>query len=424
MNINLIKICQDLYKIPRSLTGGGVRETLKYLQKIIPIKIKEVRSGTKVFDWVVPSEWNIKSAYIIEKETGKKIVDFENHRLHVMGYSEPINLELSYEDLVPNLYYLKNQPNAIPYITSYYEKKWGFCLSYNDFRKLNKNSTYKVLIDSEFDSNGVLNYGELLIPGKTKEEIFFSSYICHPQMVNNELSGPSVLVGIADYLKNKNNYYSYRFVLIPETIGSITYLSKNLDHLKKYVKGGYNITCVGDERDWGLVPSRHGENISDKVGEHILKHNIKKYTKYSWLDRGSDERQYCAPGIDLPISSITRTKYGNYPEYHTSLDNFDLVTKKGLEQSLEIYLQCVKVFELSKNIKPKINVFCEPQLGKRGLYPNTSTKNSAVKIRNMMNFISYCDGNNTILEISEFCNISFFESIDIYQKIESANLFR
>jgi Uncharacterized protein conserved in bacteria with an aminopeptidase-like domain len=293
-----------------------------------------------------------------------------------MDISEAVSREMSYEQLVPNLYYLKNQPDAIPYITSYYKRNWGFCLSYNDFKKMNRDTTYKVLIDSDFDSNGVLNYGELLIPGESKEEIFFSSYICHPQMVNNELSGPSVLAGIADYLIDKNNYYSYRFVLIPETIGSIIYLSKNLKHLKKYVKGGFNITCVGDERDWGLIPSRYGNNISDKIAEHVLKHNVDKFTKYSWLDRGSDERQYCAPGIDLPISSITRTKYGRYPEYHTSLDDFNVVTKKGLEQSLEVYLKCIKIFEMGKNIKPKMRVLGEPQLGKRGLYPNNSTKTS------------------------------------------------
>jgi aminopeptidase-like protein len=419
---NLLKFCQDLYTIPRSLTGSGVRETLRYIKKIIPIDIKKVKSGTKVFDWVVPEEWNIKSAYIIEKETGKKIIDFNNHRLHIMGYSKAINCEMTYEDLVPKLYFLKDQPDAIPYVTSYYKKDWGFCLSYNEFKKLKKLSNYIVHIDSSFNPDGFLNYGELLIPGEKKEEILFSSYICHPQMVNNELSGPSVLTGIANYLLNRNNYYSYRFVLIPETIGSITYISKNLKRLKELVKGGYNITCVGDERDWGLVPSRYGNNISDEIAEHILKHNVTKYTKYSWLDRGSDERQYCAPGVDLPISSITRTKYGMYPEYHTSLDDFNVVTAKGLAQSLEVYIKCVKVFELNKNIKPKIKVYGEPQLGKRGLYPNISTKTSANQVKNMMNFISYCDGNNTILEISNLCNISFFDSIDIYDKLKANQL--
>ena len=242
---------------------------------------------------------------------------------------------------------------------------------------------------------------------------FFSSYICHPQMVNNELSGPAVLTAIAKHLFNKSNYYSYRFILVPETIGSITYLSKNIKHLKKHVIGGYNITCVGDENSWGLIPSRYGNNISDKIGEYALQSKNLNYIKYSWLDRGSDERQYCAPGIDLPISSITRSKYGEFPEYHTSLDNFDLVTQKGLSDSLDIYLTCIEIFEKNK-FKPRINVLCEPQLGKRGLYPSISTKESGEKVRNMMNFISYCDGSNSILEISKLCEIDFNEAYHYY----------
>lgn len=421
--MDLIKFCKDLYRIPRSLTGKGVVETLEYIQKIIPLELKQVKSGTKVFDWTVPPEWNIRDGYVIENSTGKKVIDFKSHNLHVVGYSKPINDEITFEELEKNLYYIKDQPNAIPYITSYYSKRWGFCLSFNDFQKLDKNSDFKVFIDSDFKEDGDLTYGELLIRGEVEEEIFFSSYVCHPQMVNNELSGPCVLTAIAQSLLKKSNYYSYRFVLIPETIGSVVYLSKNIDALKKKVKGGFNISCVGDERGWGLVPSRYGNNISDKIAEYILKKNKPNFIKYSWLDRGSDERQYCAPGVDLPISSITRTKFGEYPEYHTSLDNFDVVTDKALNESLTIYLMCVDLFEKNR-FNPKVKVLCEPQLGKRGLYPEISTKDSGEVVKNMMNFISYCDGTNSILEISDICKIDFNESYGYYIQMKENGLIK
>jgi aminopeptidase-like protein len=419
--MDLLKFCKDLYTVPRSLTGKGVVKTLEYIQEIIPLEIKQVKSGTKVFDWTVPPEWNIRDGYVIELSTGKKVVDFKSHNLHVIGYSEPIDDEVSFEKLEKNLYYLKDQPNAIPYLTSYYSKRWGFCLSFNDFQKLDRNSKFRVFIDSEYKEDGDLTYGELIIKGKVEEEIFFSSYVCHPQMVNNELSGPSVLTGIAESLLKKDNYYSYRFVLIPETIGSIVYLSENLDVLKKNVKGGYNISCVGDERSWGLITSRYGNNISDKIAEHTLKKYYPDFIKYSWLNRGSDEKQYCSPGVDLPISSITRTKFREYPEYHTSLDNFDVVTEKGLNDSLLLYLKCIDIFEKNR-FYPQVKVFCEPQLGKRGLYPNFSTKESKNIFRNMMNFISYCDGSNSILEISEICGIDFEESFGYYMKMKENGL--
>lgn len=419
--MNLIKFCEDLYKIPRSISGKGVVKTLKYIQEIIPIEIKQVQSGTKVFDWTVPPEWNIIDGYVIELNSGKKVIDFKSHNLHVVGYSEPIDDELSFEELEKNLYFLKDQPDAIPYITSYYSRTWGFCLSFNEFQKLDRNSRFKVFIDSKFKQDGNLTYGELKIKGEVDEEIFFSSYVCHPQMVNNELSGPCVLTGIANFLLKKQNYYTYRFVLIPETIGSIVYLSKNLKSLKKNVIGGYNISCVGDERSWGLVPSRYGNNLSDRIAEYNLKKYYPDFIKYSWLDRGSDERQYCSPGVDLPISSITRSKFGEYAEYHTSLDNFDVVTEKGLSDSLSLYLKCIDVFEKNR-FYPKIKVLCEPQLGKRGLYPNISTKESGKIVENMMNFISYCDGSNSILEISEICGIPFEESFGYYMKMKENGL--
>ncbi len=421
--MDLLKFCEDLYKIPRSITGNGVIRSLEYIQKYIPIEIKNVKSGTKVFDWTVPPEWNIRDAYILDLSTDKKVVDFKIHNLHVMGYSKPVDLVLNYDELINKIHYLKDQPEAIPYVTSYYSKEWGFCMSHNNFKKLDKLSKYRVFIDSDFKEDGNLTYGELLLKGEVEEEIFLSSYICHPQMANNELSGPAVLTGIADYLINKSNYYSFRFALIPETIGSIVYLSRNIKLLKKNVIGGYNITCVGDEKSWGLIPSRYGNNISDKIAEQVLSRNHPNYIKYSWLDRGSDERQYCAPGVDLPMSSITRSKYGEYPEYHTSLDNFDLVTKKGLEESLKIYINCIEIFESHKEcVYPKINVLGEPQLSKRGLYPTISKKGLSSSILDFMNVISYCDGKNDLKEISKLCKIDYSETYSIYLQLKENNL--
>lgn len=395
----------DLFPICRSITGNGFRETLLYINKLLPeLGVYEVKSGTKVFDWVVPSEWNISEAYITD-EAGSKVVDFKVNNLHIVGYSEPIDKWLSLEELQKNLYSLPAQPNAIPYVTSYYEKKWGFCLSHNK-RKSLKPGNYHVVIKSNF-SSGVLNYGELLIPGKSKREVFLSSYICHPSMANNELSGPTVLVALAQWLLSRKSLEnSYRIIFIPETIGSIVYLSKNLSTLKKRVFAGFNLSCVGDNGAYSYVASRQGSTFSDKVAEHVLKHLDERFKSYSWLDRGSDERQYCAPGVDLPVVGISRSKYGEYPEYHTSLDNMEFISSTGLAGS---YLAMVRILDvLEKNKKYKVTNHCEPQLGRRGLYPSLSQKGSSSGAKPMMNFLSYCDGKMSLLEIGEMISVPFW----------------
>jgi aminopeptidase-like protein len=419
--MDLIKFCEDLYKLPRSLTGKGVVKTLEYIQEIIPLEIKKVKSGTKVFDWTVPPEWNIRDGYVIEVSTGRKVIDFKLHNLHVVGYSEPIEDEISFEELEKNLYFLRDQPDAIPYITSYYSKRWGFCLSFNDFQKLDRNSKFKVFIDSEFKEDGHLHYGELLIKGEVEEEIFFSSYVCHPQMVNNELSGPSVLTGIAKHYNSIENYYSKRFVLVPETIGSLVYLNSNLSMMKDRIIAGFNISCVGDERMWGYLPSRNGGTLTDKLVKFVFKDLGIDYKRFCWYeDRGSDERQYCMPGIDLPVVNVTRSKWDEYEEYHTSLDNFDLVTKKGLDESLDFYLKCLNVLE--NNRKYTLKVLGEPQLGKRGLYPTVSDKNTWIKVKNLCNVISMLDGKNDLIDICEFLNISFKECHEIIDNLKEGGL--
>lgn len=403
----MIKLCKELYPINRSITGNGVRESLGILKKKIPIDLHEVPSGTRVLDWTVPKEWNVGEAFIVDLGTGKKIVDFSDCNLHLVGYSVPVEQEMDFETLKPHLFTLEDQPDAIPYITSYYKEFWGFCLSYRAYQQIDRNARFKVVIRSTL-TDGSLTYADLVIPGASEKEVFLSTYICHPSMVNNELSGPVVATFLADWLlQKKDRKYTYRFVFIPETIGSITYLSLHLDKLKRNVIGGYNISCVGDERNFSYLSSRYGNTLADKISVHVLKNSV-AYRSYSFLDRGSDERQYCAPGIDLPVCSIMRTKFGEYPEYHTSLDNFDLVTEKGLKGSLEIYQKCIECFE--RNFIPRLTVLGEPQLGKRGLYPSVSTKNTRQIVGTMMDFLAYADGSNDLVDICNIIGIPYWET--------------
>ena len=404
-----------LWGMNRSITGEGVRETLAYIKNwhLPNLNVEAVPSGTKVFDWIVPLEWHVLKAYIITPD-GKKICDFSVNNLHLVGYSIPFHGKMRLEELQKYLYSLPEQPNAIPYITSYYQKRWGFCLT-QEQRNTLVDGDYEVVIDSKLFA-GQLNYGELILPGESDQEIFLSTYICHPSMANDVLSGIAVTTYLAKCLSElKARRYTYRFVFIPETIGSIAYLSKNYINLKKKVIAGFNISCVGDERSYSYLPSRNGNTISDKVAKHVLKWTDPDYVNYLWLDRGSDERQYCAPGIDLPIASILRTKYGQYPEYHTSLDNLDdVVTPKGLDGGYWALRKSLELIE--KNKIYKVNTLCEPQLGKRGLYPNLSTKGNQEQIIKILNLLSYCDGEHSLIDIAEKINLPAW---DLYELIET-----
>ena len=274
---------------------------------------------------------------------------------------------------------------------------------------------YHVVIDSDLKP-GVLNYAELILPGETDEEVFLSTYICHPSMANNELSGPAVTAALCQWLqKYQKRRYTYRIVFIPETIGAIVYLGRNIEHLQQKVVAGFNVTCVGDERDYSYLPSRQGDSLSDQVAIHVLHHIDPEFKRYTWLDRGGDERQYCAPGVDLPIASIMRSKYAEYPEYHTSMDDLNLVSPKGLEGSYSALRKAIEIIE--RNSYLKSTVFCEPQLGKRGLYPTLSTKESNDQVKTMMNLISYCDGTRTLLEISNLIEEPFWEVNIIVERL-------
>ncbi len=403
IGLEMHKFARELWPIHRSLAGEGTRQSLVMIKKKLPdLKIHEVASGTKVFDWIVPPEWNVVEAWI-KTPDGRKICDFAVNNLHLVGYSTAVMKRMSLGELSGHLHSLPHQPTAIPYVTSYYKEAWGFCIAHSERTTLVEGE-YEVCINANHTS-GHINYGELVIPGRTKQEVLLSTYICHPSMANNELSGPVVATFLAKrILELPDRRYSYRFVFVSETIGSIVYLSENLARLKENVIAGFNISCVGDNRSYSYLPSRNGNTLSDRVAKHVLHWIDPRYAKYNWLDRGSDERQYCAPGVDLPMASIMRTKYGEYIEYHTSLDNLEqVVTAEGLAGGLNALESAVLALEY--NTYPKINVFCEPQLGKRNLYPNLSLNGSASTTRDLMNFISMCDGKTSMLEIAEICHL-------------------
>ena len=417
----IFDFAKRLWNYPRSITGDGLRDTLHEIKLLLPnLVIHEVPTGTKAFDWTVPKEWNVKDAYIL-KPDGTKICDFKNNNLHLVGYSIPTRKIVDLSELQNHLHSIPHKPNAIPYVTSYYKETWGFCISQRERSQLTEGS-YEIVIDSTL-SDGHLNYAELVINGLSTEEIFISTYVCHPSMANNELSGPCLTTYLAKYLVE--NYttlkYTYRFVFLPETIGSIVYLSRNLSDLKSKVIAGYNISCVGDDRCYSYLPSRSGNSLSDKVALHTLKWIDPNFKRYTWLDRGSDERQYCSPGIDLPIASIMRSKYGTYPEYHTSLDTLgDVVTSKGLQESFDLFIKVLISFEA--NIFPLTYILGEPQMGRRNLYLQQATgeRNSSTKI--IMDLLSYCDGDHSILDISEIINQPISEVFSVYKLLESHNL--
>jgi len=416
---------KNLYPICRSLTGRGVVRTLKIIKDSLPaLKIKKFKSGSKVFDWHIPPEWNVKDAYVLDKN-GLKIIDFKKHNLHLIGYSIPQKITLTKKYFFKNLFFLKDQPEAIPYITSYYKKRWGFCVSYNQFKEFNKKYSskdkFKIVINSTLNNKGNLNYGELILKGKSKQEILISTYICHPSMANNELSGPIVSMGLINYFSKKLLNKTLRFIFIPETIGSIAYLNKNLNYLKDNVIGGFNLSCIGDNRQHSCMFSKYKNSPSDEaIISAYKKLKIRKYKIYSFLERGSDERQYNSPGVDLPISSIFRTKYGKYPEYHTSLDDFKLVTLKGVTGGFNVAKTAIKV--LLKNVYPKCKIKCEPQMGKRNLYSTLSTKNSQMQSRSYMDFLQYADGTNCLKKISKLINIKYQVTKKIFLKLKKHSL--
>ena len=422
-----IEIGKKIFPICRSITGDGNRKTLKILQEKNPeIKIHEISSGKKVFDWKIPPEWNIKEAYV-KAPDGKKIIDFKKNNLHLINYSIPINKKIKFNELINKIYSLEKQPSAIPYVTSYYKKDWGFCVTENFKKKLlkkykNNQNYFYVKVNSKLNNKGSLTYADCLIKGKSNKEILISTYICHPSMANNELSGPLLANALINFFKKQNNELTLRFIFVPEIIGSIAYIYKNLKILKKNFVAGYNLTCVGDERNYSFLCSKNENSLTNKAAIKILNDLKINFKKFSFLERASDEGNYNSIGVDLDVASFMRSKYGEFIEYHTSHDDFSLVTKKGLEGSFAVIKKII--LSIMKNKIPKNIITCEPQLGKRGLHPTLGTKEKKTAVRNILNFLQFADGSRDLIDLSNILKLSFEETYKIYKILLDKRLIK
>ncbi|MCB0668030.1 MAG: DUF4910 domain-containing protein [Saprospiraceae bacterium] len=396
-------LARRLYPICRSITGEGVRKTLKILQESIPLEIKEVPSGTEVFDWVVPLEWNIREAWI-KDEKGEKVVDFANHNLHILNYSIPYRGKLSLKALKEHIFCLPEKPDLIPYRTSYYNRNWGFCMTYEQLQTLEE-GTYEVFIDATLAS-GCLNYGELVIPGESDEEFLLSTHICHPSLANDNLSGMVLLTHLAQAVLSRKNYYSYRFLFIPGTIGSITWLALNQGVLPR-IKGGLVASLVGDPAPFHFKKSRRGNSTLDQVVQYVLEHSNFPFEILDFHPYGYDERQFCSPGIDLAVGNLTRSIFG-YPEYHTSADNLDFISARDLSISYEVYLSVIQHWDCNQtylNLSP----MGEPQLGKRGLYQAIGGQSDSHEQQMAMLWIlNQSDGSHTLLDVARKSGIPLF----------------
>lgn len=426
---NAYDLADRIFPFFRSITGDGVRKTLKVLSDYISeedgigFDISEIPSGTQVFDWIVPKEWVIREAYI-EDENGNHIIDVRDNNLHVMGYSIAVDEWVELDELLTHVYTEPEQPDVIPYVTSYYKERYGFCMSENMKNSL-RPGKYHMYIDSEL-IDGSLTYADIVIPGESDEEIFFSTYDCHPSMADNECSGPSLMCELIKYVKGlEKRRYTYRFTIVTETIGSIAYLATagHLSHMKEKVIAGFNLSCVGDDLQYSMIPSRYGKTLADRVLANVLKyHTQDTYNKYTYKDRGSDERQYTAPGVDLPVVCFCRSKFGLFPEYHTSADNMDFVSKEGFAGSYDVMTQVIEALE--NNYTYKIRVLCEPQLGPRGLYTQGTVSRKGIydTILVQRDVISYSDGTNDMISLSEYAEAPISEIIPIVDRLYKAEL--
>ncbi len=411
-----------LFPICRSITGNGVRQSLEILQEIADFDIKEIPSGTKCYDWTIPDEWNILDAYI-KDASGKRIVDFRNCNVHVVSYSIPVEKKLSFSKLKEHLYTLSEMPKAIGYKTSYYNLDWGFCLTHEQLESMDRSEEYYVKIDSTLEP-GSLTYGEGYIEGTSGEEYLISSYCCHPSMGNDNLSGIVLWAFLLRALKHLKPRHSYRFVLAPETIGAIAYISKNQEALKR-VKGGFILTTVAGPGEFGYSPTFLKDHFIDKVVKKTFDELDINYKKYPF-QIGSDERHYSAPGLRIPIGTITKDKYYEYDYYHTSLDNMDYINAANLVETYKVYLSIFDRME-ENVIFNSLCRYCEPNLGKRGLYPKVGgpsrAKNPALIETNMIcGLMFYCDGKTSLFEISEKTGFPMDQLLETALKLCQLNL--
>lgn len=409
----------NLYPMCRSITGNGIYKTLEYIKNKIPITIHSVVSGTNIFDWKIPKEWNIKDAYI-KNLKGEIILNFHDNYLHVLNYSIPINKKISFEELKNHIYTLPEYPDWIPYKTSYYKENWGFCMKHNDFIKMS-DDFYEVFIDSKLE-DGFLHYGDLIIKGESEKEILISSYCCHPQQCNDSLSGTVLAMHLANNLLNRKNFYTYRFVFIPETIGSLCYLHYNFEIMKKNIIGGYTITCVGDSGDFTYLMTRDENNLVDKITLKILSESGLNYKTRPYYECGSDERQYNYPNVNLNIGSLMRSKYGEFSEYHTSADNLNFVNEKSLNESYNMYIKCIDLFE--NNHIYINNIIGEPFMTKYDLYPTIGASKNILEENKLLIILKYLDGKNDIIDLTIKLKFNLEEIYKYINTLKAKNIIK
>jgi aminopeptidase-like protein len=401
---DIFSLIEQLFPICRSITGDGVRATLKHICEHIPLDVHEVPTGTQIYDWTVPREWNIKDAYI-KNQKGEKIVDFHNSNLHVVGYSIPVQKKISLDELKEHVFSIPEKPEWIPYRTSYYNESWGFCISHRQLMSM-EDGIYDVLIDSSLE-DGTLTYGEYVLPGEIEDEILLSAHICHPSLANDNLSGIALLTHLAKHLQGMKHKYTYRFIFAPGTIGSLTWLARNEQHALSRVKHGLVVSCVGDDGGPTYKRSRRGSAEIDLAIEHVLKHACEQSIIEDFSPYGYDERQYCSPGFNLPVGLFERSKYGEFPQYHTSADNLEFISAEHLSESYKIISRLIDVLENNDtyvNTNPK----GEPQLGKRGLYNAIGGDTQAAqKIMAMLWILNLSDGECSLLDISRRADTPF-----------------
>jgi aminopeptidase-like protein len=393
----MYELIVELYPLCRSLTGDGVRRTLNIVKKHIPLEVHEVPTGTSVFDWTIPKEWNIRDAFV-KNAQGERIIDFHRSNLHVVSYSIPFRQTVNLEELRKHLFMMPERPEWIPYRTSYYKENWGFCLSYQQYLQLT-DQEYEVCIDTSLE-DGYLSYGEYYLPGDTRDEVLLSCHICHPSLCNDNLSGIALIAFLAKYLRSRPRRYSYRFLFIPGTIGSIAWLALNEVQVT-HIKHGFVVAGIGDAGMFSYKKSRRGDAEIDRTFEHVLKHSGGEYTIREFFPYGYDERQFCSPAFNLPVGCIMRTPHGQYPEYHTSADNLDFVHRPALVGAYTLCASVIEVLEHNQtymNLNPK----CEPQLGKRGLYRAVGgSAEGLVDELAMLWVLNLSDGYHSLLDIAE-----------------------
>ena len=417
-------LAAELFPIPRSLAGPGFRQTLDVLEHTCgPITRHRFATGERVFDWEIPREWAVREAWIKDPD-GRTVVSFADSSLHVVSHSVPVHARLPLEELEDHLHSLPDQPGAIPYRTSYYRESWGFCLPDRVRRSLAP-GRYEVLIDADLEP-GKLELGELSIEGSSGEEVLFSTYCCHPAMANNELSGPVLCAHLAAVLRERRDRprYTYRFLFAPETIGAIAYLSRFGARLRGSLAAGYVVTCVGDPGAFTYKRSRRGASLADRAAEHALAHFGAPHRILDFFPSGSDERQYCSPGFDLPVGSVMRSMYGTYPEYHTSLDDLDLITPQALGESLALYLRIVEVLEANETLESTMP-WCEPQLSSRGLYPTTGGGLASERRVHDINWLlNLCDGSADLLAVADRAERPLWELRPLADTLRDHGLLR